>query len=419
MNQAVDEPELLTEVPEILKRLARVIVKSFYETEHAAIINLLVKHTCVKEEDMFELLKFDKRQLRTVLERLKRDKLIKQRTFKEKQADTGNTITFNYFFIDYKLFVNVVKYKLDHIRNKIEHDEREASNRPSFVCKQCDKRYSDLEIDRLIEPSTGNLICEFCSGPIDEDLTDVEQKQNSRSLLALFNDQMENVFILLKGCENIKLAPEVLEPGPALCMKQIVQRPSNGSNSKTGWTNKGLTSNNLYEQDIQINMGDEKVSDESKKLKETPLWIKESTIGQVSGEIVAKATVPSDKALSTDSTQVANHDIMKDLLAHESMSKKPKLEENVKSLQDGSSDDSDAEFSNVADVGSVNLKTGHASGGTKGTEEDSEDDEEITVKIGDKNIALDDITDEMIEKMTPEEHEAYMKAYQEAFSHLY
>jgi hypothetical protein len=97
------------------------------------------------------------------------------------------------------------------------------------------------------------------------------------------------------------------------------------------------------------------------------------------------------------------------LLAHEN--KKAKLDESVKSLPQESSDESDNEFSNVAD-------TSHG-GGEKNTQADSEDDEDITVKIGDKNIALDDITDEMIEKMTPEEHEAYMKAYQEAFSHLY
>lgn len=415
----MDEPELLTQVPHILKRLARVIVKSFYDTEHAAIINLLVKHTCVKEEDMLELLKFDKKQLRTVLARLKNDKLIKQRVFKEKQADTGNTVTLNYFFIDYKLFVNVVKYKLDHIRNKIEHDEREATNRPSFVCKQCDKKYTDLEIDRLIDPSTGNLICDFCSGAIDEDLTDVQQKQNSRSLLALFNEQMESVFALLKGCENIKLAPEVLEPGPALCMKKLVQRPSNsaGTSSKTTWSNKGLVNENLYEQNIKINMGDQEVSEESKKLKETPLWIKESTVGTIGGGGVLETKAPSEKAVPQRLPQAANHDIMKDLLAHESVSKKPRLDENKKSAQDESSDESDGEFSNVVD-GSL-ARTGPTNMVTEGAGDGSDDEDEIMVKIGDKNIPLDDITDEMIEKMTPEEHDAYMKAYQEAFSHIY
>ena len=411
MNPALDEPDLLTEVPPILKRLARVIVKAFYETEHGAIINLLVKHTCVKEDDMCELLKVDKKQLRAVLARLKNDKLIKQRVFKEKQADTGTTTTFNYFFIDYKLFVNVVKYKLDHIRNKIEHDEREATNRPSFVCKQCDKRYSDLEIDRLIDPTTGNLNCEFCSGPIDEDLTDVQQKQNSRSLLALFNDQMESVFALLKGCENIKLAPEVLEPSASLCMKQIVPRLSTaGSASKMGWNSKISSTENLYKQDIKVNMGDERVTEESKAMKETPVWIKQSTVGPTEDRSGMKPST-SDGASAGVVPTVANHDIMKDLLAHESVAKKPRLENNVKSLDDGSSDESLDEFSTVVET--------KPSGGTQGAEEDTEEEEEITVKIGDKEIPLDDITDEMIEKMTPEEHDEYMKAYQEAFNHLY
>ena len=70
----------------------------------------------------------------------------------------------------------------------------------------------------------------------------------------------------------------------------------------------------------------------------------------------------------------------------------------------------------MVNVGSS--KIGHGGVEVKKAEEESDDDE-ITVKIGDKDIALDDITDEMIEKMTPEEHDAYMKAYQEAFSHLY
>ncbi len=408
MNETVDDTELLTEVPDILKRLALTVVKSFYETEHTAVLNLLVKHTCVKEDDLSDLLKFDKKQLRNVLARLKNDKLVKQRVYKGKQADTGATITFNYFFIDFKLFVNVVKYKLDHIRNKIEHDEREATNRPSFVCTQCNKRYSDLEIDRLLDPSSGNLNCEFCGGPIDEDTTDVEQKQNSRSLLALFNEQMEQIFVLLRGCENIKLAPEILEPGPALCMKQLVPRTSasSGGNTKQGWHTKGLVNENLYEHDIKINMGDEKVSEETRKTKETPLWISQSTVGPL-GE--SGASTSTENVAPTETPQTANHEIMKDLLAHEN--KKAKLDESVKSLPQESSDESDNEFSNVAD-------TSHG-GGEKNTQADSEDDEDITVKIGDKNIALDDITDEMIEKMTPEEHEAYMKAYQEAFSHLY
>lgn len=396
----MDEEELLTEVPDILKRLVLTVVKSFYETEHTAIVNLLVKHTCVKEDDLSDLLKFDKKQLRNMLTRLRNDKLIKQRVYKGKQTDTGATITFNYFFIDYKLFVNVVKYKLDHIRNKIEHDEREATNRPSFVCTQCNKRYSDLEIDRLLDPMTGNLHCEFCGSSIDEDTTDVEQKQNSRSLLALFNEQMELIFVLLRGCEKVKLAPDVLEPGPALCMKQFLPRSSAGYSARPGWNTKGLVDENLYEHNIKINMGDEKANESTRKTKEPPLWISQSTVRPT---LADSGVNLSTMVENTTVESTASHEIIKDLLAHEN--KKLKLQENVK-LQE-SSDESDKEFSNVPETRGEKVTVGDS------------DDEDITVKIGDKNIALDDITDEMIEKMTPEEHEAYMKAYQEAFSHLY
>lgn len=403
MNQTVDESELLIEVPDILKRLALTVVKSFYETEHSAIVNLLVKHTCVKEDDLSDLLKFEKKQLRNVLARLKNDKLVKQRVYKGKQADTGNTIAFNYFFIDYKLFVNVIKYKLDHIRNKIEHDEREATNRPSFVCSQCNKRYSDLEIDRLLDPMSGNLYCEFCGGPIEEDTTGVEQKQSSRSLLALFNEQMEQIFILLRGCENFKLAPEILEPGPALCLKQLVSRNSGsgGSNAKQGWSTKAQVNENLYEHDIKINMGDEKV-DEEKATKEVPLWISQSTVGPSAD--IAESPSTSSNNLTKEQPHTANNEIMKNLLLHEN--KKARLDESVGSLPQDSSDESDSGFHNVTEENA-------------GTQGDSDDDDDITVKIGDKNIALDDITDEMIENMTTEEHDNYMKAYQEAFSHLY
>ena len=40
----------------------------------------------------------------------------------------------------------MVKYKLDHIRRKLETEERDATNRASFKCGQCDKQYTDLEV---------------------------------------------------------------------------------------------------------------------------------------------------------------------------------------------------------------------------------------------------------------------------------
>lgn len=95
------EPELLTEVPAALKRLAKQVVRGFYGMEHALALDVLIRNPCVREEDMLELLKFDRKQLRSVLNTLKADKFVKCRMRVETAPD-GKTTRHNYYFINYR-----------------------------------------------------------------------------------------------------------------------------------------------------------------------------------------------------------------------------------------------------------------------------------------------------------------------------
>jgi len=65
----------------------------------------------------------------------------------ETDAESGRMTRHNYYFISYSVFVNVVKYKLHHMRRKIETDERDATNRASFSCPDCMKKFTDLEVN--------------------------------------------------------------------------------------------------------------------------------------------------------------------------------------------------------------------------------------------------------------------------------
>jgi transcription initiation factor TFIIE subunit alpha len=208
------EPDILTEVPESLKRLARYIVRAFYGAEHAIIIDLLVRNPCMKEDDLLELLKFDRKQLRSSINTLKTDKFLKSRMKLETDADGKNT-RHNYYFINYKIFVNVVKYKLDHMRRKIETEERDSTSRASFKCPECEKSFTDLEVMELMDPMTGELRCTHCGSEVKEDQQAVP-KTDARTLLAKFNEQIEPIYNLLRECEDYKLAPEILEPEPTI-----------------------------------------------------------------------------------------------------------------------------------------------------------------------------------------------------------
>ena len=206
------EPEVLTEVPQTLKRLVRYIVRGFYSIEHALVIDLLVHHPCIKEDDILELLMFERKMLRSLVNTLKTDKFLKARM--KMETDTEGKITrHNYYFINYSTFVNVIKYKMDHMRRKIETEERDSTHRASFKCPQCNKCYTDLEVGHLMDFVTGQLHCEFCGAEVTEEESS-EPRRDSRSLMETFNLQMSPIDNMLKELEDVRLAPELLEPEP-------------------------------------------------------------------------------------------------------------------------------------------------------------------------------------------------------------
>ena len=435
MNGAVDEQELLTVVPPVLKRLCKIVACGYYESEHAAIITLLTnsKYPCLQEDDLSRLLGFDKKQLRQSLVRLKNEKLIKQRVHKEKNPETGTTLSFNYYFINYKVFVNVVKYKLDHVRKKIESEEKQAKNRPSFVCAQCEKKYSDLEVDRLLDFETGQLKCTICEGLVEEDCAEIKQSNTSRTSLARFNEQMEPIFKLLRECEDMNLAPAILEPEPqAAQLASAVSgtRPSGPRGNKPAWANDAGGSDVSgpgIKVDIMGDEDDEGAAANKPRPKEAPIWMRQSTVVSAPG-IQTDATASSHVLQHGEATHrkpgTAGKDdeILAELLVHESVNKKPRLD--IKEAlgegvgnddSDSGSDESDFETPTPGPAAKADVVT-------ESMDIQSDDDEEaheIKIKVGDKTVAINDITEKMLSQMTKEEHDAYTKAFQHVYSQIY
>lgn len=202
----------LTELPGSLKQLVRLVVRGFYTIEDTLIIDMLVRNPCMKEEDIAELLRFERKQLRARLSMLRNDKFIQVRLRMETGVD-GKAQKVNYYFINYKGFVNVIKYKLDIMRKRMQTEDRNTTNRSSFKCTYCLKTFTDLEADQLYNPVTESFQCTYCAHPVEEDDSAIP-KHDTRLMLARFNEQMEPLYKLLREVENIKLAPELLEPEP-------------------------------------------------------------------------------------------------------------------------------------------------------------------------------------------------------------
>lgn len=435
---------MLTEVPSSLKQLSRLVVRGFYELEYSLIIDMLVKYPCLREDDLCSLLKFDKKVLRAKLATLKSDRFV-QTKMKIETGEDGKAVKVNCYFIQYKIFVNIVKYKLDMMRKKMEVEERDATSRSSFKCTNCNKTFSDLEADQLFDPMSGEFKCTFCSCPVDEDESAMPKKE-SRKLMATFNDQMEKLFDILRAVEDIRLAPEALEPDPVdisrpgATTNQGRSGPASGDMNDGQWSGEATRKGGFGVEDQRVNItfGEDTVKQEKKK--EVPLWISESTVekkaeeeaafGAASaagfgGPSISGAVIMEDDM--NDDSNLLDDEINNLLLKHERKNTQqtsnhiPGQED---SDSDARSDESDPEEHDTVERDAMLLAQTFANQDKEEDvvevmEDDDDDDDIPTVMVGGEEVDITDITPDHIAKMTSEEMERYNQVYSEFYKDMY
>lgn len=400
------EERLVTEVPSSLKQLARLVVRGFYSIEDALIIDMLVRNPCMKEDDICELLKFERKMLRSRIATLKSDKFIQVRLRMETGAD-GKAQKVNYYFINYKSFVNVVKYKLDLMRKRLETEERDATSRASFKCPGCLKTFTDLEADQLFDFMTGEFRCTYCREVVEEDQSAMPKK-DSRLLLAKFNEQLEPLYILLREVEGIKLAPEVLEPEP-VDINTIRGTERKSTMAAENWSGEATRNSGFMVEEtrVDVTIGDDNSNVDLTNRKEAPIWMLESTVLTNNSQPDIKQIDTSDTPAETN-TIGKSDDIMSVLLAHEKKVTNAATHALNNMQQD--SDSSSDEMAEVKDEGDSEVEL-----------MDSDDDEDVnvpTVTVGNRTYNITDINDAIIAEMTQAEKEVYVQVFQDYYSHI-
>lgn len=217
-------------------------MRGFYNIEQKIVIDMLVRRRETKEDELIEVLKLERKHLRSLIAQMKQDKFINQRPLMETDNEGKSTRT-NYYSINYRRFVNVVKYKIDHMRRKLETEERDLTSRASFSCKSCGKKFTDLELGLLINTSTSELNCSVCDGIVEEDPNE-RPAADSRLIMARFNEQMQPIYTLLQETEAIKWSINEVDRNNFTAKNQVSS--GNASNGGvTGPNPSSITNGNL------------------------------------------------------------------------------------------------------------------------------------------------------------------------------
>ncbi|THD25294.1 General transcription factor IIE subunit [Fasciola hepatica] len=303
-----------SEVPACLERLVRTIVRMFYSREHSLIVDMLVRNTIMKENDLCERLRFEEKQLRQYLRTLKQDQLIKSKLQLETDA-SGKTTKITHYFIEYKLFVNIVKYRLDQVQRRLEAEQRKTTSRATFKCPSCAMTYTDLEVDRLLDPENpGRLICVYCQAEVVEEKDNVS-RTDARALIAKFHHQVrEPIDNMLRECDAVHLSSSILEPEirPLEPLNEDAEMDYRSSDSSRFSLDSESSASFNRRNDTQFGPTESRVrivltgqSDKgSQNTKARPIWMADSTIN--SGPMAGLGELDRGSGTDFGSTQFSS-----------------------------------------------------------------------------------------------------------------
>ncbi|GMR45623.1 hypothetical protein PMAYCL1PPCAC_15818, partial [Pristionchus mayeri] len=434
-NGAAAGPEvkIVSEIPDELRRLLLMTVKTFYSPEQAVIVYYVMLAVCISEEKLRAKICMDQKQLRQLTVHMKQDKLLKERQITLKSAATGKNQTSIYYFVNYRAITNVFKYKTEHMRQRIESRARDVVHVSAYKCSGCGCAYDTMDITQIMDMATGELKCWRCNSTVE--MQNISQSTNSQGTIASFNEQLRPLFEILRVLDGVQLAPHLCEPdinkfiamdreaAEVAAAEELTKaqaekerRPRLELGGKAFGQDVGLKYRAADTITVDMNAGE---MQEVAQGKAVPIWLQANPEEAAAGVAAAAdaldlaALKAEGKGEGVSSSSLALHE----LAAFENAAAEPEVKRARVSPAAASSDPLNLSAELQVEPMMTSSTTAAAAGGggeamDDDEEFDDEDDEEEMVAVQGEMVPLHDAmaSPEMVMRMTPEEKAKYNEA---------
>ncbi|KZP24990.1 hypothetical protein FIBSPDRAFT_856365 [Athelia psychrophila] len=365
---------------ETLRLLVQQVSRAFYESKFTIILDQLARHPVLKDDDLAGRLGMQAKEINKLMAVLTNDRLVQTHRQNELKEGAQRSVLKQYYYIDYQFFCNVVKWRVAEMRRRIDTNLRNELDNRGYICPQCKKSYSTIEVDRVMDFVRGVFACEDCSAEL-VDNEDADSVKGSQDRMQRFNKQMTWIREGLRKSEAMLL--------PAFDVALWVKNNSNDNDRQRASTSGGLKvagsgpGSGQADDSIGVVMSMDKdeatrrqerdaVAEAKRQQNALPEWIKKST---VSGHFTASGLAESARAEAA-ATPSSNDEILRGLgtvgltKAEES---KLHIMEDIKPVIDHDAIDYDQYYASLAATASTNGTPAALPGDDYGISDDEED----------------------------------------------
>ena len=281
-----------------VKHLLRQVVYMFYPHQSIIIMEAILFHNVLFEDDLIKLCCMHKKVFRSFCNKLMEDKLIVAHTQKE-ETQPYKLFTRTYYYVHSIEAIDSIKWKIHTIVKHVKEEIGNFSEPQGYICPTCHHKYTLLDAASLLTDDKLNFECSICADYLIDDDISQEQKKGQEKLERLMS-LVEPIIKYLKIVDDLKIEDNnfdttLIKYVPAFSDSLALYSVS----TRTSTRRKKLENNNANLSDaskrsqatihVSITADDEdlkrerqKREDRNRKLRQNalPSWHQESTVGK-------------------------------------------------------------------------------------------------------------------------------------------
>ncbi|ODV61132.1 transcription factor TFIIE subunit TFA1 ASCRUDRAFT_75854 [Ascoidea rubescens DSM 1968] len=242
------------EIDATISSLIRYVSRNFYGKSYVLVLDAILLHSVLSEEDLLYLLSFQKKELKALCTKLCEDRLLTMVSQKEviqnqnsnyynrsrgstpgstpntplnNSSANGNNATSSnanssygsydrersgqpsyqryvtkiYYFIHHSEAIDSIKYKVNRIVNSLKDEMNTDSISQGYICPRCRQKVSQVDSVPLYDDNKGEFVCDVCGAYlIDDDSSKIATLKQQK--LAKLQHQIDPIIILLKKIDD-------------------------------------------------------------------------------------------------------------------------------------------------------------------------------------------------------------------------
>ncbi|KAK3676102.1 hypothetical protein LTR78_003852 [Recurvomyces mirabilis] len=195
--------------------LLRTVTRAFYPTDHTLVIEALIIHSTLPDNDLAHVLGMQAKAVRKLCGRLKEDGLLSVQTRQEKRTDgTGSFYPSSqpgmqgkerltnkeWYYLNYHRAIDSIKYRMHKLNKHFSSLGLPATEKKDLSCPQCKSQWTELEVVDRVDFSTGQFLCARCGHPLDP--VEEDERANENESVKRLNSQLEKVLRLMQQIDS-------------------------------------------------------------------------------------------------------------------------------------------------------------------------------------------------------------------------